>query len=298
MHEPVISFAVPYFQGKEYLRECLHSVQKQTLERWEAVVIDDAGPEPAADLVSELSDSRITYARNSVNAGLAGNWNRAFNATRAPLVTILHADDRLRPNYARSVVDLMTQHENAAAVHCQAEIIDDNGLPRFSFPDRVKDLIRPRGHGVIMTHGEPGLVDFVRGSWIYCPTLCFRRAQFPLEGFDPAWKFMVDFDLIVRLLENNALLVGTRKAEFEYRRHSLAQTSLLTETLFRFKEELDYYESLAARCETRGWTRASRVARRATIVRLHLLFHTTLRLTHFDVKTLRQTLPLLVRRFK
>jgi glycosyltransferase involved in cell wall biosynthesis len=294
--KPQISFAVPYYRGTEYLRQALTSLQKQTLSEWEAVVVDDAGPEPADDVVRDLSDSRIRYERNSSNLGLAGNWNRALQSTSAPLVTILHADDVARPEYAATMVNLMTRHPAAAAGHCRAAIIDEMGRNIFSLPDRVKDIVRPHGTGDIVTHGPSGLAEFVRGSWIYCPTLCFRRELFPPDGFDGSWKFMVDFDLLVRLIESNATIVGSRAIAFEYRRHSMAQSSIMTEDLFRFKEELDYYELLSRRCESRGWSRAARIARHATMIRLNLLSHGTGKVLRGQLAVAKSVLPLVFRR--
>ena len=296
MVDPRISFAIPYYRGREYLRETLMGLQGQTLSDWEAVVVDDAGPEPAEDIVASLGDPRIRYERNPSNLGLAGNWNRALHATGAPLVTVLHADDIARPDYAATMVALMARHPTAAAGHCRVGIIDDVGAPKSSLPDRVKDVVRPRGSGDIVTCGPDGLAEFIRGSWIYCPTLCFRRSLFPPEGFDGSWKFMVDFDLIVRLIENGATIVGSRDIVFDYRRHSMAQTSIMTEDLFRFKEELDYYELLSKRCRLRGWVRPARIARHASMIRLNMASHAVSKILRGQLRAARQVSPLLLRR--
>src|SRR5690606_6066717 len=61
---PAISFAIPYYRGRDYLREAVESVLAQTRPDWELLVVDDCGPEPADDLVASYGDSRIRYHRN------------------------------------------------------------------------------------------------------------------------------------------------------------------------------------------------------------------------------------------
>src|SRR3954449_13348950 len=53
-----ISFAIPYYDNPGYLAEAVASVQAQTVYGWELVVVDDAGPEPAEDVVRRLGDPR------------------------------------------------------------------------------------------------------------------------------------------------------------------------------------------------------------------------------------------------
>ena len=92
-----ITFALPYYSNLGYLREAIDSVLAQTISNWEMIVVDDAGPEPAADLVATLDDPRIRYVRNVANLGLAGNWNECLRHVTTPYVTLLHSDDRLLP---------------------------------------------------------------------------------------------------------------------------------------------------------------------------------------------------------
>ena len=197
-----ISFAVPYYSAPEYLREALVSLCNQTHLNWEAVVVDDASPEPIADLIAELDDRRITYVRNDTNLGLAANWNKALGLTTAPLVCILHSDDLLEPNYASTMIELLTATPEATAGHCRVSIIGADGLPRRTLTDAVKRIIQPKAKGLVVSAGEDGLASMLRGSWIYCPTLCFRRSQLPSVPFDNSWRFMLDFDLIARIFLN------------------------------------------------------------------------------------------------
>ena len=68
---PRISFTIPYYDNRSFLAQAIASVRNQTMPDWDLTVVDDDGPEPAADLVEGLADPRIRYVRNATNLGLA-----------------------------------------------------------------------------------------------------------------------------------------------------------------------------------------------------------------------------------
>lgn len=293
-----ISFAVPYYSAPEYLREALESLRCQTHLNWEAVVVDDASPNSVADLIAEFNDRRITYVRNDTNLGLAANWNKALALTNAPLVCILHSDDLLEPQYASTMVDLMTTNPDATAGHCSVSIIGANGLPRRTLTDFVKRIIQPKAKGLIVSAGEDGLASMLRGSWIYCPTLCFRRSQLPSVPFDNSWRFMLDFDLIARMFLNGQQIIGTTSKLYRYRRHDGAQTRVLTNELTRFEEELAFYGQMYRAAKERQWLTAQRHAQRATVIRLHLLLQVVNRAIHLRFASAARALRLVFRSAK
>ena len=293
-----ISFAVPYYSAPEYLREALESLLSQTHLNWEAVVVDDASPNSVADLIAEFNDRRITYVRNETNLGLATNWNKALALTNAPLVCILHSDDLLEPQYASTMVDLMTTNPDATAGHCRVSIIGADGLPRRTLTDAVKQVIQPKAKGLVVSVGEDGLASMLRGSWIYCPTLCFRRSHLPSVPFDNSWRFMLDFDLIARIFLNGQQIIGTTSKLYRYRRHDGAQTRVLTNELTRFEEELAFYGQMYRAAKERQWLTAQRHAKRATVIRLHLLLQIAARLVRLRFASAARALRLVFRSVK
>lgn len=266
---PAITFAIPYYRNRVYLRQAIESVLAQTLDSWELIVVDDAGPEPAGDLVASFDDERIRYVRNASNLGLAGNWNECLRNATAPLVTLLHADDRLLPAYAAEVVCAANEHPDVAAVFTDTVIIGPTGSPARSLPDMAKRLIgRPRGdHDVV---GDAGLAGIAAGNYLFCPTLCYRTASIDREPFDARWKFVLDLDHISRLLLSGRRLRAVRRPLYEYRRHEFNETASMTADSQRFEEELRFARELVERADRMGWSRTARAARRRLLVRAHL----------------------------
>lgn len=269
---PVITYAIPYYRGLDYLQRAIQSVLNQQNSKWLLYVLDDCGGEDAEELVSSFQDDRITYLRNDHNMGLAGNWNKGLSLATTDLITLLHADDELEETYTDEVVSLMSRHSNAVAGHCRTSVIDEFGRRIWSMPDEVKKLIRPRSKADIVTVGEEGLLSLVKGAWIFCPSMCYRVAKIPEGGFTSEWKMVLDFELMSRILLGGGEIVGTTKVAYRYRRHTDNQTQELTKSMVRFQEEIAFLDIVAAQCSDRGWNRVARSARRKTIIRLHLMY--------------------------
>lgn len=275
MTAPRLAVAIPFYRGLPYLREAIESVRAQTRGDWSLLVCDDRGepdPEPARALVASYGDPRLRYAANPSTLGMVPNWNRCLELADAELVTLLHADDRLLPGYADTVVRLAESHPEAAAVFCAADIIGPSGEPRFSFADASKSLFTPRSAGPLVLHGEAALRALAAGNFIMCPTLCFRRSVLGARRFDPRWRQVQDLELTARLLLEDATLVGSREAAYAYRRHPESATESQSQSLLRFQEELALLGEIAGAARRRGWTRAARVAAGAFTPKLHLAY--------------------------
>jgi glycosyltransferase involved in cell wall biosynthesis len=269
-----ITVAIPFYSGVDRLAVALRSLMAQESNDWDGFVVDDAGPSPEArDVVADIGGGRIRYVRNERNLGLAGNWNRCLELAEQDLVTIFHADDELRPEYVVGVLDAHAAFPDAVAVYTGAQVIGSAGTPVFSFPDEVKRFTRPRAHGgYIRVAGERGLASLLRGQHIFCPSLSYKRSRLPIPAFSARWRQVTDLDLLARILLEGGLLVGVPTPSYRYRRHESSQTALLTASLDRFHEEFSVYDEIAQEARVRGWDRAARTARRAAIVRLHLLY--------------------------
>jgi len=267
-----ITYAIPYYSGIGYLRMALRSLIGQENPHWLAIVLDDRGGEDAEETVRSFNDDRISYVRNETTLGLSGNWNKALSLVTTELVTIFHSDDELESNYTDLLLGLMARYPEAVAGHCRARVIGPSGKALWSLPDEVKKIIRPKGIDDIVTQGEEGLLSLVKGAWIFCPTLCYRKNLLPLGGFSSTWKFVLDVDLTSRVLFDGGVIVGTPTVGYRYRRHLTNQTALLTESNIRFQEEIDHLNEVSIRSSEIGWKRVQRSADRKVIVRLHLLY--------------------------
>jgi glycosyltransferase involved in cell wall biosynthesis len=100
---PRFSIVIPCYEPQErFLQECVTSVLGQTIDGWEAIVVDDASRHPDVEgLIRRIGDPRIRMVRHTQNRGEAASRNTGIRIARGELIVALDADDRLAPDFLR-----------------------------------------------------------------------------------------------------------------------------------------------------------------------------------------------------
>lgn len=292
--------AIPFFHQARFLRDTLESLLTQNDRDFSVILLDDSidpvETQLARAMLDECPGLEIRYVRNEKNLGLGSNWNQALELAireQCGFLLILHADDRLLPDYVRRVKAEFLANPGAEAVFVRARIINEAGLSVFSFPDFIKEIIRPRGDRIELK-GAEGVGKLIPGDFVFCPTISYRVSAIGSRRFDPARKQVLDFDWVVRSLLEGGLWVGLYdEALFEYRRHSMNTTRLQSQDFSRFHEEIDFYRHLSRTLGNRGEDRLARRAARMWIVRLNLGFEALKALLKFRIPRAFRALRLL-----
>lgn len=275
MPEPTadpLTVAIPFYKGHAYLRLAIESVLRQSSPDWRLVVCDDGPESGTRELVESFRDPRMRYLRNERNLGMAGNWSRCLEVADTDLVNLLHNDDELLPNYVEVMRAAGKQFPDAAAFFCRARVIDAEGRPSFSFIDYAKRFLQPKADGPLVLEGKSAVQALMRGDFIMCPTVCYRRSRLPSERFRADWKMVLDLDFFTRILLEGGRIVGLPAVAYAYRRHSENATTAYTESLLRFEEESYLHDRIVEAARGRGWPEVARVAAGKRVIKLHLLF--------------------------
>jgi hypothetical protein len=203
---------------------------------------------------------------------MAGNWNRCLDVADTDLVNLLHNDDELLPNYVDVMLRAGREFPDSAAFFCRARVIDAAGRAAFSFVDYAKRFLQPKASGPFVLEGKSAVGALMRGDFIMCPTVCYRRSRLPAERFRPDWKMVLDLDFFTRILLEGGTMVGLPAVAYGYRRHPENATTGYTESLLRFDEESRLHDQVAEVARERGWPSVARVAAGKRVIKLHLLF--------------------------
>jgi glycosyltransferase involved in cell wall biosynthesis len=267
---PGVTFAIPFYKGVEYLERAIGSVFAQQSPHWVLLVCDDSPDGAGEQVLKKRTDPRIRYIRNTRTLGMAENWNCCLKIAETELVTLLHADDELLPGYSGLMIQAASEYPASAAFFCRARVIGPDGFGIFSFADKVKDFLMPWGQEPVRVAGPAGIAGLLRGNYIMCPTVCYRKPIIGLRRFEERWKFALDLEFFTRLLRDGLEMIGIPAFGYAYRRHSGNATAVYTESLLRFEEEAALYDELASDAKSRGWGAVERIGHRKRIIRLHL----------------------------
>jgi GT2 family glycosyltransferase len=291
-----ITIAIPYYSGFSYLMAALKSAREQSISCFQLIVVDNSADRKVEDYVNSQGDSCIRYYKNARNLGMIGNFNRCLDLASTDLVAILHGDDQLDKDYCKLMCEAADDYPDAAAFFCAANIIDEKGKSKFSFPDYVKRWLIPSTSEVVKIEGDAGAAALMRGFFIIAPTLCFRKSKLKDRRFDENWKQVPDLDLVTRLLLEGEHLIGLPQHGYQYRRHGDSATVQYTANMLRFEEEVLIYDQLSARYYDKGWICAARVAKAKTIIKLNLVYCFVRDLMTFEIPSARSKLRFLYQR--
>lgn len=266
--------AIPFYSTPDYLLRAIRSVLSQTDPGWSLLVCDDDSHHSGLrELVASFGDGRIRYVRNKKNLGQAGNWNRCFDLTHHPYLTLLHADDELKPNYISVMRRNLGKHADAALLFCQAEIINGQGQSAFSAADWYKKhFLLPSRHNDFELFGEEGLCALLKGNFIMCPTICYRRDALGSRRFSTFWKCVSDLEFITGLILSGMKIVGVPEIAFRYRRHEASGTAQMLKDLSLLEEEGRLFDTLREKAVERGWMRAASLAAQKSIIKKRAVF--------------------------
>ena len=263
---------VPFYGDPALLKETVASVQAQTDGDWRLTVVDDGYPDDSIPgWFAALGDERISYLRNETNLGANKNYEKCLSLATADDVTVLGADDLLRPNYVAVVRETRRRFPDAAVIQPGVEVVDEHGQLTHSLVDRVKRVYAPNPDTAVELSGEDLAASLLKGNWLYFPALVFSVAKVREVGFREGLNVVQDLALVMDLLKRGETLALDPTVCFAYRRHGGSDSSWRALEGTRFIEERDYFLTVADELTALGWSRAARAARLHVSSRLHAL---------------------------
>jgi glycosyltransferase involved in cell wall biosynthesis len=195
----VVSVVIASFRGGRLLREAVASVQAQTLEDWELIIVLDGCDDDLSDI--EAADQRVRVVRQR-NRGASIARNVGVSHARSEFVALLDDDDLMLPERLRLQLDAMGD-KSIGVSHTQFCFIDEDGT--VTAPGDSK---------------ECQYSDFLRWDGGICPaSAMFRLDLFhAVGGFNSLLTLGEDLDLIFRLARESTVCF-VPETLYEYRRH-------------------------------------------------------------------------------
>jgi len=113
---PLVSVAIPVYNGGEYYEKCLESVLNQTYQNWECVVNNNNSTDDTLEIANRFatSDKRFKVFNNEGFLKMVDNWNMACSriSPKAVYLKVLGADDWLFPESLEKMVEVMESNPN------------------------------------------------------------------------------------------------------------------------------------------------------------------------------------------
>jgi GT2 family glycosyltransferase len=173
----LVSVLSPTYQHAEFISECIRSVQAQTMQDWEMVIVDDGSDDGTPDIAESFNDPRIVVLRRQHEgvAGLGRSYASAVAGTSGPFVAVLEGDDSWPPT---KLEDQLPLFDDGAVVlaYGSAGLMDEKGCiyARYWYaPSASVGANDPVGSI---------LAPLVRFNFIVAATVMVRRAALARVG--------------------------------------------------------------------------------------------------------------------
>ena len=129
MNDNKVTVVTPTWNSAEYIRATIESVQAQTYQNWEMIIVDDCSTDNTVEIVNQLAanDTRIKLYCLSKNQGAALARNRAIEEATGRYIAFLDADDIWKPQKIERQLQFM-KNNNYAFSCTSYEIINDKGI--------------------------------------------------------------------------------------------------------------------------------------------------------------------------
>ncbi|MDE5707911.1 MAG: glycosyltransferase [Alistipes sp.] len=104
---PLISVILPVFNTERFIRRCLESIVGQSVSDIEIVIVNDATPDRAMDVVREFAqhDSRFVIVDKEKNEGLMMARKTGYELAKGDYIVFCDSDDLLLPDALRILYD-------------------------------------------------------------------------------------------------------------------------------------------------------------------------------------------------
>lgn len=124
---PLLTIAMPAYNAAPFIGQAIKSLQQQTEIDWELIVVDDASTDKTGDVVRAFDDPRIRLLTNERRRGITFCHNRILDASDAPYVAHVDADDFILPGALGKMVAALEHNPRAGQAYCQFFDVDRDG---------------------------------------------------------------------------------------------------------------------------------------------------------------------------
>jgi len=168
---PLISVIVPVYGVERYLGDCIRSIQAQTYENLEIILVDDGSPDRCGALCDAAAgeDPRIRVLHKE-NGGLSDARNAGTAIAAGEYITFIDSDDAVEPGYVACLHGLIARYHTRMSLCCHA-------LWRTSGRSGRQPLVREKPDEVLDSHE------------------CLRRMLYHQDIDTSAWAKLYEADL-------------------------------------------------------------------------------------------------------
>lgn len=103
---PLITIIVPVYNTKKYLKKCLETIRRQTLDKIEIILVNDGSTDGSQSICEEYKhiDNRFSVIHQQ-NKGLSASRNVAIDKAKGEYILFVDSDDYINIELCQMAYD-------------------------------------------------------------------------------------------------------------------------------------------------------------------------------------------------
>lgn len=210
---PLVSVIIPTYNRATLIAETLESIQKQTYQNWECLVIDDGSTDDTQLVVAAFAkrDARFQFhvRPDTHKPGGNGARNYGYTLSKGEYINWFDSDDLMHPEKIEKQVALLEKSSHNFVV-CQTLI----------FQDTQQNVLGLRHEKITSSHT---LLDFVKQDIVFLTQAPLIKKSFFLRYnllFDEELKAAQEWEFFVRVLYHSPDYLVTDSPWVYVRKHT------------------------------------------------------------------------------
>ena len=205
-----VSVIVPIYNVEKYLPRCLESLQEQTLDSIEFLLIDDGSPDCSPEMCEEmaLSDDRFCVIHKP-NGGLSATRNVGISVSDGEYLAFVDSDDYVL-NQPYEYAYNLTKNSDAHIV-CMENLYGFDGNVQTVNNNTEFEI---KEYSASMVYDALCRRRFSDSAW----NKLFKKSLFNTQMFDVG-KLNEDFLLLSKLLKNDITVLTSNYIGYYYYLH-------------------------------------------------------------------------------
>ena len=229
--QPLVSVIVPVYKAEKYLKRCLDSLCRQSLENIEILLIEDASPDQCGEICNEYAanDIRFKVIHNKKNKGVSAVRNLGVVNAAGEYLMFVDNDDWVHEDFCKDAYECAVHNRADLVMFGYQQIIMDgksNLNGHFNFTALAGEGLKTREEAI-----DLALIAFGMVPW----NKLYHRSLFK-DIYYPEGQIFEDTATSYKIIWKASQIYCIDKVLYYYFRHSDSITiQRVSREIFRAK---------------------------------------------------------------
>lgn len=229
-----VSVIIPTYNRSELLKKAIKSLENQSHQNFEIIIIDDFSTDDTAEVVNEMKDDRIIYLKHESNKGGSEARNTGIQRATGSFIGFLDSDDQWLPDKLEKQLKQFERQPDVGVVYTGVQVVNENNQPTRKIVPKYSGEILPKLF-------ESNCIDTTSS------VLVKKEILDQVQGFDASLPSCQDWDLYIRLAQVTKFDFVKESMVLFYHHSGERITTNKTSVLNGHLSIFEKYKELAAR---------------------------------------------------